>query len=235
MMQMSEIFQSDVFIWFSQFAYQPMYVYLGMFAMMIVSAFGLPVPEEITLISVGFLAFMGSRPDLFPPPPAPYSVINMHEAAFLAFIAVVASDTLIYGLGRKFGRKMLAYRWVQRMFPATAQARVERWTNSYGPLAVFIFRFTPGVRFPGHLFCGMMKYDLWKFLAIDGLAALVSVPTQIYLLALYGDHILSALRKFKIVVLSVLAVVVLFVVIKKWRERKLQKAAASDESSSQVS
>jgi len=223
MMQMNEILQSDVFIWLSQFAYQPLYVYLGMFGMMIVSAFGLPVPEEITLISVGFLAFMGSRPDLFPPPEGPYSVINMHEAAFMAFIAVVASDTLIYGLGRKFGRKMLSYRWVQRLFPTSAQMRVERWTNSYGPLAVFIFRFTPGVRFPGHLFTGMMKYDLWKFLAIDGFAALVSVPTQIYLIALYGDHILTVLRKFKIVIISLLAVAVIFILIKKWREKQLEK------------
>ncbi len=230
-MHMNEILQSDVFIWFSQFAYQPLYVYLGMFTMMIVSAFGLPVPEELTLISVGFLAFMGSRPDLFPPPPGPYSVINMHEAAFLAFISVVASDSLIYGLGRKFGRKMLGYRWVQRMFPVTAQARVERWTNSYGPLAVFIFRFTPGVRFPGHLFCGMMKYDLWKFLAVDGFAALVSVPTQIYLIAIYGEHILSILQKFKIVIFTILALAVIFVLIKKWREKRLEKATVNESSS----
>lgn len=230
-MDMSEVFKSDTFIWFSQFAYQPIYVYLGMYGMMIASAFGLPVPEEITLISVGFLAFMGSRPDLFPPPFPNAPVVNMHEAAILAFIAVVGSDTMIYGLGRQFGRRILTYSWIQKMFPMSAQTRVERWTNSYGPLAVFIFRFTPGVRFPGHLFCGMMKYDLWKFLLIDGVAALVSVPTQIYLLALYGDHILSVLKKFKIVIFSLLVLVVIFVLIRKWRERRLEKMRESSQAS----
>lgn len=228
---MSEVFQSDTFIWFSQFAYQPLYVYLGMYGMMIASAFGLPVPEEITLISVGFLAFMGSRPDLFPPPFPNANVVNMHEAALLAFIAVVGSDTLIYWLGRKYGRKMLSYAWVQRMFPMSAQTRVEKWTGSYGPLAVFIFRFTPGVRFPGHLFCGMMKYDLWKFLLIDGIAALVSVPTQIYLLALYGDHILSVLKQFKIVIISMIAIASIFVFLKKWRVRRLERASESSQAS----
>lgn len=228
-MDMSEIFNSDAFIWYSQFAYQPLYVYLGIFGMMLASAFGLPIPEEVTLISVGFLAFMGSRPDLFPPPTPDASVVNMHEAALLAFIAVVGSDTLIYGLGRTFGRKILNYSWTQRMFPSSAQAKVEHWTNKYGPLAVFIFRFTPGVRFPGHLFCGLMKYNLWKFLAIDAIAALISVPTQIYLIALYGDHILSVLRQFKIIIFSLLAFVVIVVIIRKWREHRLEKVRAANQ------
>ena len=226
---MSEIFNSDAFIWFSQFAYQPLYVYLGMYGMMLASAFGLPIPEEITLISVGFLAFMGSRPDLFPPPTPDASVVNVHEAALLAFIAVVGSDTLIYGLGRTFGRKILRYTWIQKMFPTSSQTKVQRWTSSYGPLAVFIFRFTPGIRFPGHLFCGMMKYDLWKFLVIDGVAALISVPTQIYLIAFYGDHILSVLKQFKIVILSLLTFVVIVIVIRKWRERRLEKVRESNQ------
>ncbi len=226
---MAQIFQSDTFIWFSQFAYEPLYVYLGMYAMMIASAFGVPIPEELTLISVGFLAFMGSRPDLFPPPSPDASVVNMHHAALLAFIGVVASDTLIYGLGRKYGTKMLTYKRTQRMFPPSAQMRVARWTQSYGPLAVFVFRFTPGIRFPGHLFCGIMKYNFWKFLLVDGLAALVSVPTQIYLLALYGDHILLVLKQFKIAILSLLAIAVVVVLLKKWRESHLEKISKSSE------
>lgn len=60
-----------------------------------------------------------------------------------------------------------------------------------------IFRFTPGVRFPGHLSCGMMGISPWTFLAADGLAALISVPTQVYLFAHYGEVILSTIKQVK--------------------------------------
>lgn len=60
-----------------------------------------------------------------------------------------------------------------------------------------IFRFTPGVRFPGHLSCGMMGISAWTFLAADGLAALISVPTQVYLFAHYGEVILSTIKTIK--------------------------------------
>ena len=219
---MNEVLQSSAFQWFSQFAYHPEYVYVGLFAMMIASAFGLPLPEEVTLISVGFLAFMGSRPDLYPPPYEGASVVNRHEIAWFAFIAVVLSDTLIYFLGRKFGRKIITHPRMNRFISAETLKKVENWTHKYGPMAVFIFRFTPGVRFPGHLFCGMMKYNIGKFLAIDSFAALISVPTQVYLIALYGDQILAVLHQFKIVIFSLLAVVGVYFLIKKWREKRLK-------------
>ena len=39
---------------FSQYAYSPMLVYSAICLFMILSAFGLPIPEEIVLISAGF-------------------------------------------------------------------------------------------------------------------------------------------------------------------------------------
>lgn len=225
-MAMNEILQSGAFQWFSQFAYHPEYVYVGLFVMMIASAFGLPLPEEVTLISVGFLAFMGSRPDLYPPPYEGASVVNKHEIAWFAFLAVVLSDTLIYVLGRKFGRKIITHPRMHRFISAETLNKVENWTHKYGPMAVFIFRFTPGVRFPGHLFCGMMKYSIGKFLAIDAFAALISVPTQVYLIAFYGDQILTVLHRFKIFFFGLITLVVIYVLFKKWRERQ-NKALSS--------
>ena len=219
---MQEILQSSAFQWFSQFAYHPEYVYFGVFAMMIASAFGLPLPEEVTLISVGFLAFMGSRPDLYPPPYDGARVVNRHEIAWFAFMAVVMSDTLIYFLGRKFGRRIITHPRMSRLISAETLNKVENWTHKYGPLAVFTFRFTPGVRFPGHLFCGIMKYNIGKFLAIDAFAALISVPTQVYLIALYGDQILTVLHRFKIVIFTVIVVAFVYVLVKRWREKKLK-------------
>ncbi len=100
--------------------------------------------------------------------------------------------------------------------------RIESWTHKYGAYACGIFRFTPGIRFPGHLACGMLKFPMWKFAVIDGVAALISVPTQILLLAHYGETILKFLKQFKLVVLAILLVVLLVFLYKKFMAKRPQ-------------
>ncbi|MFM6930390.1 MAG: DedA family protein [Bdellovibrio sp.] len=220
-----EFANEPIFQWMSQFAYQPGTVYIALVGMMLLSAIGLPLPEEMTLISVGVLAFMGANPQHFPPPFVGAPVVNVHTAAAIAFLAVFCSDILIYTIGRVFGRKLLYHPRVHKMFPPHLMKRVEEWTHKYGTYACGIFRFTPGIRFPGHLACGMLHFPAWKFLLIDGLAALISVPTQIYLLAHYGEPILNKLRQFKLVVFAVIAVLLIYFLFKKIREKMKAKAA----------
>ncbi|MEK2688322.1 DedA family protein [Bdellovibrio sp. GT3] len=222
-----EFANEPIFQWLAQFAYQPYMVYAGLVGMMLLSAFGLPLPEEVTLISVGILAFMGAHPDHFPPPYPGAPVVNVHTAAFVAFLAVFLSDVLIYTIGKVFGRKLLYHPRVHRMFPPHLMKRVEEWTHKYGAYACGIFRFTPGIRFPGHLACGMLHFPVWKFLVIDGLAAAISVPTQIYLLAHFGEPILNKLRQFKLVVFGIIALLLVYFVVKKIREKMQQKKKAA--------
>lgn len=210
------IAEEPIFQWLSQFAYQPHLVYAAVVGMMLASSVGLPIPEEVTLVSVGLLAYMGSHPEQFPPPAPNLPHINVHEAALIAFLAVFLSDTIIYFLGRKYGRMLVEHPRMKRFFPDEMLHRVEAWTKKYGAFACFIFRFTPGIRFPGHLACGMLRFEPWKFLLIDGFAAGISVPTQIYLLAFYGEPILKFLKEFKIVLFSLLAVGAIYFLIRKF-------------------
>ncbi|MCX7675023.1 MAG: VTT domain-containing protein [Bdellovibrionaceae bacterium] len=208
-----------IFLWMSQFAYQPTMVYAALVGMMLLSSFGFPLPEEVTLLSVGLLAFFGQHPELFPPPFAGAPVVQTHTAMWVATLAVFGSDVLVFSLGRVLGRNLLEKAWLRKVFPEKHQKTIEYWTRKYGAYTCAIFRFTPGVRFPGHLAYGMMKFPLWKFAAIDGLAVLVSVPTQIYLMATYGEQVLVFLRRFKIG-LGVLLGLVLFIwMFTKWKER----------------
>ncbi|WP_413568148.1 DedA family protein [Bdellovibrio sp. HCB117] len=223
-----EFANEPIFQWMSQFAYQPGTVYAALIGMMMLSAVGFPLPEEVTLISVGILAFMGAHPQHFPPPYEGAPVVSVHTASIIAFTAVVAADFIIYLIGRVFGRKMLYHPRVRKFFPEHMMKRVEEWTHKYGAYACGIFRFTPGLRFPGHLACGMLRYPAWKFLVIDGIAALISVPTQIYLLAHYGEPILKYLRQFKLVVFAIIGLLIVYFVVKKLREKWLQRAAANN-------
>jgi membrane protein DedA with SNARE-associated domain len=201
-----DFIDQPIFQYLVQYAYQPELVYLAVVGMMFASGFGLPIPEEVTLLSLGWLTFMGSRPDLFPPPPEGGTPINMHHAAIVAFLAVVGADFLIFSMGRKWGRKLLYHPRLARAISRESIEKVENWTKKYGSFAAFIFRFTPGVRFPGHLACGSMGMSPIKFFAVDCFAALISVPTQIYLVAIYGEPIFEALKEVKIVIFSLLGI-----------------------------
>lgn len=218
--------EQPIFQFLAQYAYQPEWVYLAVIGMMLASGFGFPLPEELTLISVGVLAFMGSRPDLFPPPTPDATPVNMHHAAIVAFIAVILSDFLIYAIGRMWGRRILYHPRMRRLVSEESLQRVEAWTHRYGMVAVFVFRFTPGVRFPGHLVCGIMKLPIWKFISVDAFAAGISVPTQIYLIAIYGEPILKFLQEVKIVVFSLFALGLIVYAVRKYMMKSRSQSKA---------
>ncbi|MES2855304.1 MAG: DedA family protein [Bdellovibrionota bacterium] len=182
---------------FSQYAYSPMLVYGAIVLFMMMSAFGLPIPEEVVLISAGFIGYMSLHPDKFPPPYPGAPSVNVHVLAFVALAAVMGSDYLIYYLGERFGPKLFKMRWFARLVSEASLEKIQRWTRKHGYWAVFVFRFTPGVRFPGHLMCGAMGLSRWKFLGVDAIAAGISVPTQILLVSTYGEVIYDSLLKFK--------------------------------------
>jgi len=214
------ISNSDKLSCLAPYAYEPSWIYFFLIIMMLLSAVGLPLPEEVTLVSVGILAYMGANPDKYPPPFPGAPHVHPTTAAMVAFLAVFLSDFLIYGIGRYFGPKVFEWGPVKKVISSDIRRRIETWTQKYGALACGIFRFTPGIRFPGHLACGMVRFPAWKFALVDGIAAMISVPTQILILAHYGESILGALKKFKFVLLAVLFVLACVYAYKKWQESK---------------
>jgi len=209
---------------FGNLATMPWAVYGAICAFMIMSAFGLPLPEEVILVSAGFVGHMA----LFPPIPHPEgaSVVNVHVLAAVAFFAVMGSDYLIYFLGKRFGPKLFESKWFGRMVSVDRLTKVRGWMQKYGYWPVIVFRFTPGVRFPGHLMCGAMGLSPWKFLAVDALAAGVSVPTQIYFVSYYGKEILHYFRTAKIYLVSALAIGLIIFLFLKWKERRQARRSA---------
>lgn len=208
-----------VYAWMSQFAYQPGVVYSTIVGMTVLSAFGLPVPEEITLVSTGLLAYMGANPQIFPPPYAGAPVINPIEAAVVATLAVFLADFMIYWMGRIWGRRLVTHPRVTRVISKELFQKAETFLKKYGNLATGLLRFLPGIRFPGHLMCGILHFPVWKFALIDGIAVAVSVPTQVLLVARYGEEILTTVRKFKMAAGGVILIGLIIWVAIKLRER----------------
>jgi membrane protein DedA with SNARE-associated domain len=211
-----EFSEHGLMTFFSQYAYQPQYVYGFIVAFMLASSFGFPVPEELVLVSAGLVAYMAHHPETYAPPYPGAVGVNITTLCLVCFFAVLCSDCLVYFIGKFFGGRIIKTKFFQKQVAGEGFNRINSWFQKYGGLACGIFRFTPGLRFPGHLSCGLLGIPVWKFILIDALVALISVPTQVYVVATYGEEILKKLSEYKMYVL--IAVAVAFVI---WLGRKL--------------
>jgi membrane protein DedA with SNARE-associated domain len=207
---------------FSQYAYQPMYVYWFVSLFMLASSFGFPVPEELVLISSGLVAYMANHPEKFPPPYPGAVGVDVFTLALVCFLSVLISDLVVFLIGKFFGARIVKSSFFQKRFAGKGFDRINSWFQKYGGWACGIFRFTPGLRFPGHLSCGLLGITLVKFLLIDGFAALISVPTQVYIVSKYGEVILDKLAEFKMIVLSIAGVLFVAWLVKKVYQKNVR-------------
>lgn len=207
---------------FAKYAFEPMYVYGFLVVFMFASSFGLPVPEEVTLVSVGLIAHSAK---VTPPPYPGAEGVSTLTLCIVAFLAVFGSDFLVYGIGKYFGAKIIKTKFFQKQVAGDGWERINSWFQKYGGWASGIFRFTPGLRFPGHLSCGLLGIPAWKFIAIDGTAALLSVPTQVYFVSEYGDVILQKLTQFKMYLLYAAVVALVVWLVRKIYLKNVRKNA----------
>ncbi|MFL5783999.1 MAG: DedA family protein [Bacteriovoracaceae bacterium] len=214
---------------FQGYAYQPAFVYMFVALFMLAASFGLPIPEELVLISSGLVAYMAHHPEQYPPPYPGAEGVNVFTLCFVSFFAVLCSDTIVYLIGKLFGGRIIKTKFFQKQVAGEGFDRINRWFQKYGSLAAGIFRFTPGLRFPGHLSCGLLGLSLWKFILVDGCAALFSVPTQVYIVGTYGGDILAKIAQFKKYVLIVIAIVALGWAGKKIYQKYVRKTSPSGE------
>lgn len=223
---MMEFNEASLLAFFSQYAYEPMLVYGFITAFMFGSSFGLPIPEELTLVSAGLVAHMAMEPELYPPPYPGAEGINVITLCIVCFLAVFLSDLVVYFIGKVFGAKIIKTKFFQKRVAGASFDKINSWFQKYGGWACGIFRFTPGLRFPGHMSCGLLGIPVWKFGAVDGMAALLTVPTQVYFVATYGKEILKHFREFKLVLAGIVAVVFVIWLIRKVYLKNVRKNPA---------
>ena len=215
--------EATLLAFFAKYAYDPMAVYGFVVCFMVASAFGLPIPEELTLVSAGLVANMAKHPDLYPPPYPGAKGVDTVTLCIVCFFAVLFSDLLIFLIGKFFGARIIKMRFFQKRVAGEGFNKINLWFQKYGGWACGIFRFTPGLRFPGHLSCGFLGISIWKFLAIDIIAAGFSVPTQVYFVSIYGQEILLKIKEFKIILGFVLLGLILAWIIRKIYLRNVRK------------
>ena len=189
------------------------YSYAVMFGILIACGFGLPMPEDIVLISGGILSARGIT-DVF--------IVNA-----ICMTGVLIGDGTIFFIGRIYGRSIKSHRMFRRIVSEKNDARVASIIGKYGDKVIFMARFMPGLRTPTFLTCGTYQVKPWKFFLLDGLAALISVPVWIHVGFLFGqnlEELEKLVRKMQAGIYGVLLLaVVLFVAFKIVKKKTIQK------------
>ncbi|QDJ13759.1 DedA family protein [Mergibacter septicus] len=191
------------------------YGYIAVFLVLIICGFGVPIPEDITLVSGGIIAGLGYA--------------NPHMMLIVSMLGVLIGDSIMYWLGRIFGVKILRFRPLRRILKPKVMKLVREKFEKYGSRVLFFARFLPGLRAPIYMVSGITRQVSYlHFLLMDFFAAIISVPIWVYL-GHYGAHnldwIKAQVHKGQAGIYFVIALVIIFILIKwLWNKYKAKKA-----------
>jgi membrane protein DedA with SNARE-associated domain len=167
------------------------YGYVGVFAALICSGFGLPIPEELPVLTAGVLC---GHADTLAEGKTALDPDRLHWYVMLpvCILGVVIGDGILYGIGRVWGPRLLESQWVQRkLLPPDKRAKIEKNFHDRGVLILLTARVTPGIRSPIFLMAGVLRVPLARFLLADGLYAVPGVSTMFFLAYFLTDQVLE--------------------------------------------
>lgn len=190
------------------------YGYIAVFVVLVACGFGVPVPEDIALIAGGVICGLSVN-TLYP--------LNVHTMVLVSMLGVLLGDGIMFTLGRRLGPSITKVPGLKRIITPEIYAKIQEKVHRYGDKVLFIARFLPGLRAPIFVTAGIShKVPLWKFLALDGSAALISVPVWVYLGYFFAyeiDDVIDKIREYEYLFLGALALgIILFISFKIYRK-----------------
>lgn len=170
--------------------------YLCVLVVLIATSFGMPIPEDISLLTGGYLCNRG--------------LASLYIMIAVGMVGVLAGDVVLFTLGRVFGHRVVEHRVVRRLVHPSRLLLAEHLFQRHGVKIIFAGRFLPGLRPMIWVASGVLKVRFWKFAAVNGFAACISVPTLIVLGKVFG-HNLDKLKSEVRTVTHLLVLVILTV------------------------
>ncbi|MFC4161566.1 DedA family protein [Chitinimonas lacunae] len=194
------------------------YGYLAVFSVLLICGFGVPIPEDISLVAGGVIAGLG------------YADVNLMCLVGLA--GVLVGDGMMFMAGRLLGERVLSWRLVARLLTPERYCAVQDKFSRYGSRLMFVARFLPGLRSAIFLTAGVTRrVPFWRFLLLDGLAALISVPAWVYL-GYFGaynrDWLMTWIGRGQTGILVLLGVLALVMLVTYLRRRNAKCASPVD-------
>jgi membrane protein DedA with SNARE-associated domain len=190
--------------------------YLAIIVVLILTGAGLPIPEEVPIITAGILAS--------------HDALDPWLAAGACLIGALLGDCVMYWIGYHFGRTVLRehHRWAHFMH-AEREARIEQMIQRHGLKVLFLARFLVGLRSPVYLSAGVLRMPFRRFFLMDLICATAVIGLFFSLSYYYGTTITRAIQGVEYLLTAIVIVALLGVSLFLWRRHRRKLAAAQPE------
>lgn len=201
--------------WLTELAQSaPLMPYLVVFGTLLLSGFGLPLPEDIPLIIGGYLCGQGHAD--------PYIMLPG------AMLCILGADSLIFFLGWRYGHHIPKLPVLRRFLTPTRVRWAEQKLEQHGGKFIFVARFLPGARTAAFFAAGVFRVPFSRFIIYDGTAALISVPLIFGLALVFHAELNQAkewIARAEITTLIILGLLIVGLIIgKRYLKKRLIKA-----------
>jgi membrane protein DedA with SNARE-associated domain len=197
------------------------YGYLGLFAFIVLTGFGLPLPEELAVVTAGVMAARGQ--------------LDTTTALLVCMVAALLGDSAVYALGA-FARQHAGAR-VRWWFPRVKEERLEQTRqllHRHGFKVLILARFLIGVRFPFYLAIGASRMSFARFLLVDS-ACVAAVVASFFGLSYvlgerYGEAVFDNIHRGHVVfTLVAIGVAIVAFFVWRWRSSRNANGASASE------
>jgi membrane protein DedA with SNARE-associated domain len=190
------------------------YGYIAMFTTLLFCGFGIPIPEDIVLVTGGVIAGLGFA--------------NEHGMVVVGLSGVLAGDGITFALGWIYGDRITRLPLLRWALTPARIAQAKGKFSRHGKWVMFVARFLPGMRTPVFFSAGMTRcVSFTKWLLMDGTAAALSVPVWVYL-GYYGaknfEQLFGAVARGQTIMLGALLLGALVAASFWWHRRKAARS-----------
>lgn len=190
--------------------------YLGIIFVLILSGFGLPLPEEVPVVAAGIASSVGT--------------LHPWWAFLSCLVGALAGDSVMYAIGYHFGHS-LVYRHprVAQLLHADREAKLEQMIRRHELKVMFLSRFMLGVRGSVCLAAGILRIPYLRFLLIDLVCATAVIGLFFGLSYRYGESLTRLIRESEMWFTAIVALVVTAVAaVYFWKRRRRKQQAESE-------
>jgi membrane protein DedA with SNARE-associated domain len=178
--------------------------YFAIFFVMILTGAGLPIPEEVPIITAGIASAHGT--------------MNPWIAFAVCLAGALIGDCVMYYIGYHFGRGVLKdHRWWARFLTPEREAQIEEKFRKHGLGVFFIARFLVGLRSPVYITAGILRVSFRRLLVIDLICATAVVGTFFSLTFFFGKEITAWIKHGEYALTTIVVIAVIAASIYLWR------------------
>lgn len=197
----------------------PSFAYLSVFGVLLLCGLGMPAPEDIFLVTGGYMVYLAEKQGLSSPTLWLMTVVGM--------VGVLSGDAILFFAGKKLGPRVTKVWPFRLMIDDARMKKVAGFFEKYGARTAFVARFAAGLRAPTYLLAGTSGMKFRVFLFADGLAALLSVPAWILLAYYFGaqiDRVKSWMAQSKWLIAGLFVILAIYLVYKFIKKRRTKKS-----------